>query len=338
MEDLFSDVEILKHHLTKSGIPFTDQVVKTEEAFIRALQSFMPDIILSDYALPQFDGLQALTLRNELAAATPFILVTGSTNEEIAVKCMKAGADDYLIKDNLNRLAPAILTAIEKKNAIRAQAEAEEALRKSENKYRTIFENIRDVYYIVDPAGLIRDISPSIFRCSGYTPEELIGTPVQNVYYSFEDRQELLKKLQEKGEVVDFDVRLVKKDGQLKWGSLNMHLLFDEDGNHIGTEGSLRDITVRKRAEQVQKVLYNISNAVATTGDTGKGIPPEKLNIIFERFRQVEENEYHEGDGLGLSISEALVKLLGGEIRVVSEVGKGQALNVWKRSGAGAMT
>ena len=115
VEDLLTDVVINRHELKRSGIIFADLVVETKEAYLEALETFKPDIILSDYALPHFNGMTALKLRNELYPSVPFILVTGSTNEEIAVECMKTGADDYLIKGNLNRLGQAIQSAIEKK-------------------------------------------------------------------------------------------------------------------------------------------------------------------------------------------------------------------------------
>jgi len=143
VEDLNSDVDILNYYLTKNNIQFTEKVVENKETFLQYLSSFNPNIILSDYSLPKFNGMEALQIRNEMAPYVPFILITGSINEETAVECMKAGADDYLIKGNLIRLASAIHTAMEKKAAIRSKIKAEEALRESENKYRTIFEKFR---------------------------------------------------------------------------------------------------------------------------------------------------------------------------------------------------
>jgi PAS domain S-box-containing protein len=378
IEDVATDVELLKHEIEKNNLVFTDIVVETKEAYLQALQTFQPDLIVSDYALPRFDGMKALTLRNEMAPLVPFILVTGSTNEEIAVACMRAGADDYLIKGNLSRLGHAIRAAIDKKfiNLKREEAEialkqsekllqsifrvaptgiglirdrvimevnqeictmtgylreeligqsarmlyptqedfdyvgtekyrqiaekgtgqvetrwirkdgkiidvilastplsvkdlmqevtftalditgrkrVENALIESENKYRTIFENIQDVFYRVDKFGIITDISPSIYRYSGYSREELIGKPVEEVYENSEDRIQLLAALKERGSVADYDLRLKTKDGQVKWASLSIHLLVDESGLAVGIEGSLREVTTRKAAEQALK-------------------------------------------------------------------------------------
>ena len=129
---------------------------------------------------------------------------------------------------------------------IAGRKRAEQALRESEKKYRKIFENVQDVFYQTDLNGRIIEISPSIERYSGFTREELIGQPVENVYFNKTDRAVLLQKLQEKGEVVDFELRLKTKDGRLVFTSVNAHLLPGPDGRPRGIEGALRDVTERK--------------------------------------------------------------------------------------------
>jgi DNA-binding NtrC family response regulator len=104
LEDEPNDVELIEWELNKAGIVFTSKRVETRKDFIRGLKDFKPDIILSDYKLPQFDGMAALELTKELVPSVPFIIVTGSMNEETAVECMKAGATDYVLKAHLARL------------------------------------------------------------------------------------------------------------------------------------------------------------------------------------------------------------------------------------------
>jgi len=89
------DAELVVYELRRSRIPFDARCVDTRDDFERELDDFRPDLILSDYTLPQFDGMSALSLARERAPTTPFLIVTGSVNEETAVGCMKAGATDY---------------------------------------------------------------------------------------------------------------------------------------------------------------------------------------------------------------------------------------------------
>src|SRR5450759_1854061 len=110
VEDVLSDAELIWREIEKNGIDFTKLLVDKRKDFLEGLKSFIPDIIISDYSLPQFDGMTALLLRNELTPFTSFILVTGSLNEEVAVECIKAGADDYILKENLSRLGPVSYT------------------------------------------------------------------------------------------------------------------------------------------------------------------------------------------------------------------------------------
>ncbi|MFU2192264.1 PAS domain S-box protein [Methanobacterium sp. MZD130B] len=125
----------------------------------------------------------------------------------------------------------------------------EEALKENEKKYRKIFENVQDVFYQTNLEGIITEISPSIERYSNYKPNELIGKPVQLVYSDPEDRNELLKAIEEDGEVSDYEVTLVNKNNELLNISVNAHYLFNSQNQPIGIEGSLRDISDRKKVE-----------------------------------------------------------------------------------------
>ncbi len=135
---------------------------------------------------------------------------------------------------------------------------AEYELRKSEEKFRKIFENVQDIFYQADIEGRIVEISPSIERYSGYKPEELIGKKVEDVYFNPEDRTELLKVLTSKGEVEDYILRLKTKAGKRVFVSANIHLLPGPDGNTIGIEGSLRDVSERIIAEEKLKENENL--------------------------------------------------------------------------------
>ncbi|MBK7625746.1 MAG: PAS domain S-box protein [Bacteroidales bacterium] len=133
---------------------------------------------------------------------------------------------------------------------ITEKLKTEELLKRSEEKYRKIFENIQDIFYQSDLTGRITEISPSIERYSGYKPEELIGMKIEDVYLNPGDRGELLKVLSEKGEIEDYIVNLRTKDNRLVHVSANIHLLFDSEGKPTGVEGSLRDVSERIAAQE----------------------------------------------------------------------------------------
>jgi len=158
------------------------------------------------------------------------------------------------------------------KQEIDERIRIENALRLSELKYKSIFENVHDVFYQSDMSGIITDISPSILRYSSYTREELIGKPIEDYYYHPEDRIHLLETMRKEGEVVDYEVRLKTKEDQFMIVSVNSHLLFDAAGNPSGVEGSFRDITDRKKATEELKRLNALLVCQAAT-DPLTGIP-----------------------------------------------------------------
>jgi len=133
------------------------------------------------------------------------------------------------------------------------QFRAEEALRKSEEKYRSIFENIQDVYYRTDKDGIVTEISPSIEKYSEYSRSEVIGNPVEQFYYLQKDRENLIQELQERGHVNDFEIRLKTASDEMVYASISSYLLRDSSGCVIGVEGIMRDISDRKAAEEKLK-------------------------------------------------------------------------------------
>jgi PAS domain S-box-containing protein len=292
VEDGKIDAIHLRRTIEKNGIQFIDQLVMSKDAYIEALNNFDPDIILSDYSLPHFDGMKALKLRNELAPDIPFILVTGSANEEVAVECMKAGSDDYLIKGNITRLGHAILAAINKKATIRARATAEKALRESEEKFRTIFEESPIGIEIYDANGIQVAANKASFDMFGIHDDSSAGF---NLFEGTSLNEELKKKLK-RGEAITyqatFDFDRVRELGQYKssrTGKAEMEYIITplknqgkEDG--LGYLLQVQEITERKKAEKIQQILFNISNSLITTRDEGEliGIIHEQLGTLLD--------------------------------------------------------
>ena len=151
---------------------------------------------------------------------------------------------------------------------ITEQKRAEEALRESEIKYRRIFESLEDLYYQTDAQGIIRVLSPSAVRLTGWMPDELIGRPVTDVYLDPNTRENLLHRLLQGRYVKDYEVQLKKKDGTTVQVSVGAQLLYDDEGHPNGVSGSLRDISERKEAEEsIRRANLQLKEATARANE-----------------------------------------------------------------------
>lgn len=224
----------------------------TKSTFEKLLKERDYDIVLSDFNILGFDGLSVLKIVKDNKPETPVIIVTGTGTEEIAIEAMKMGASDYVIKtvSHIRGLSITIFKVLEKERLSNERKRAITALKQSEEKYRKIFENFQDVYYQTDINGILTDISPSVYRHSGYTPEDLIGTESADHYYLKSTREALMKILRRDMEVWNFHALLKAKSGKPVDISVNAHFRFDEDMKVIGVEGSMRNITDSKRMEK----------------------------------------------------------------------------------------
>jgi len=146
----------------------------------------------------------------------------------------------------------------------------EKALIQTELKYKNIFENVQDVFYRTDLNGILTEISPSIKRYSKYIHSDIIGQPIANFYFNPSDRDQLIHEIQEKGEALDFEILLKGRDNQEVWSSVNAHYTYDDAGKVTGVEGTIRDLTERKQAEE--KLKLSLSLLQATLDSTTDGI------------------------------------------------------------------
>lgn len=190
VEDVPTDAELAVRELRKGGLEFSSLRVETEETFIAALDSFAPDIVISDYMMPVFDGMKALAIVRSRSAILPFIVLTGALNEDTAVTCMKAGADDYVIKEHIARLPFAVREALARRDT-RELAERQRILiEDTAARYQAFFDDCNAVMCVVDPETLnILDVNKAACKFYGWSREELIGHPVVGLASIPEDVQ-----------------------------------------------------------------------------------------------------------------------------------------------------
>ncbi|MFH1674337.1 MAG: ATP-binding protein, partial [Pseudomonadota bacterium] len=279
LEDAPSDAELLELKLRNGGIPFSSRCVETKEGFLKELKDFAPDIILSDYMLPQFDGMAALELAKELASNIPFIIVTGSMNEETAVACMKAGALDYVIKDHLVRIVPAVKRALEITNARKEKARIEEALWNSAREWRTTFDAVNHAVILLDLERRVLRCNKAFAQLVGKPFQEIIGRNCCKIIHGTSEGIESCPVVQMQ-ETHRRETLLLQLGD--RWFDLIADPVFDENDNLIKAVHIVADITERKQAEEEARRLAQENEIVAEIGR----IVSSTLNIedIYDGF------------------------------------------------------
>ncbi|MHB8895527.1 MAG: sensor histidine kinase [Candidatus Geothermincolia bacterium] len=175
LEDNPIDAELNEYELRKGGMSFESRRVETREGFERELEEFRPNIILSDFELPAFDGISALLVAQSHSPDVPFIFVTGIMGEEMAIDFLKRGATDYVLKDRLSRLVPAVKRAMEEVDERLERWRAQLALRESEERYRTIVDSTGTAMFTMDEHGTISFVNNEFERMTGWSAAEVEG-------------------------------------------------------------------------------------------------------------------------------------------------------------------
>ncbi len=279
VEDSQDDAELMVRQLRRAGFEPIWKRVETEAEYLAELRK-LPEVVLSDYSMPQFSGLRAAQLLQESGLAIPFILVSGTVGEEHAVEAMKGGATDYLLKDRIARLGNAVQRALEQKQLRQQREQAEEELRESEEKFRQLAENINEVFWITDPARCqMLYVSPAY--------EKIWGRACQSIYQSPqswaeaiepEDRPRVLEAWSAKQERGEYDetYRIVRPDGAVRWIRDRGFPVRDAAGKAYRIVGTAEDITEHKNLE----TQFMRAQRLESIGTLAGGIAHDLNNVL----------------------------------------------------------
>ncbi len=260
LEDDPGDAELVQETLTAEGIDCEVLLVDTRESFMSELDQENIDLILVDYALPGFDGMSALNIVRKRHLDLPFIFVSGRLGEEAAIETLRNGATDYVLKNRLSRLAPAVIRALDEadERAERKKAEHELAMANAEirlqaESYQNLFNSIRDVICVTDHDRHILNVNqPALRETFGYELEEVLGKNVRLFYadeweYRLAGREIFDARKSVKGKLME--VSFMRKNGEIFIGELYALKHLDSKGLPTGNIGMIRDISERRKAE-----------------------------------------------------------------------------------------
>ena len=346
LEDLEDDAGLLDRALSKEKIKFTRIRVDTREEFVHALDTFSPDLILSDHALPQFNSIEALKIVQESKSEIPFIIVTGSVSEEFAVTCIKKGVDDYVLKSNLSRLHLAIKHAVNERQSKKIRREQEEVLKKQNAELIKINKELDSFVYNI--SHNLRSPLASVIGLINVAQLDRNKDPEVIDKYFGMIKKSTLRLDDTLKEILDFSENL-RTDLQIS--KIDLNQLFDESVSRVrnikdsdkierqftfpGDTEFYSDyyrLTVilsyiisnstkyrdEKKENQLVRVSASISETQATFSiwDNGVGIQSDRLPNVFDMF--VRSNESSDGAGLGLYVVKDVIEKLNGTITIDS--------------------
>jgi PAS domain S-box-containing protein len=312
IEDSEDDALLLVRELEKSEYEVSSTRVDTAKEMRKELEKGKWDIVISDYKMPHFSGLKALAVLNESGLDIPFILVSGTIGEGIAVEVMKAGASDYIMKDAMKRLGPAVKRELEEASNRRERKRVEEALRESEEKYRNIFDLSPDAILILGPDGKVLDINSAALNLSQVSREDVAKNILDSIGTFFDSDalkgywKQIWKRIDSE-ETGSIDVKMKSRDGVTHWLEVRVApIMSGREVRAIQVIG--RDVTERKVAESLLRESERRLREAQSLGKMGNwdfDVKTRKIQwsdevyAIFERERslgppsQEEEEAYY---------------------------------------------
>jgi two-component system, cell cycle sensor histidine kinase and response regulator CckA len=293
LEDDANDVELCRHMLASQGAYVLNSVSDAEQ-FKREVYSNDYDVILGDYRLPNWSGLEAIRWLKELSFTIPFILVTGTLGDEVAVECIKEGATDYILKDKLERLPFAIERAVHETKLRCERDRAERELRESEQEYASIVDGAPYGIYRMDQTGRILMANPAFIKMLGYehAAEVLELNMKRDIYLNVGDWHEALGKLEQNALVSHPEVTWRRKDGRTIIVRIEGRRFETVPGGVLLYEVFAQDITEHRIMEK----QFHQAQKMEAIGRLAGGVAHDFNNLLMIIRGCAELLDYHKAD------------------------------------------
>jgi len=257
IEDSEQDVALIARHLSRTGYQLISDRVDTAEAMKAALERDQWNVILCDYSMPQFNALRALALAKEMEVDLPFIIISGTIGEPLAVEAMRAGAHDYLMKDNLARLGPIIERELNEAENRRARREAEEQLRLQS----IAMESAANAIMITDEKGAIVWVNYAFTETSGHSKEEVLGRNPRFLKSGKQDQafyQDMWETILA-GKIWHNTLINRRKDGTFNYEDMTITPIHDNSGKRthfVAIKHDITEKTLAQKALQASELRY----------------------------------------------------------------------------------
>jgi two-component system, NarL family, sensor histidine kinase UhpB len=293
IEDSRDDTELLLRELRQSGFDVSWERAYSAETMSAALDRGPWDIVLADYVMPSFGGLEALEIFKQRGLDVPFIVVSGHIGEDIAVAAIHGGANDYVMKDRLARLGPAVRRALEEADTRRARLQSQMALRDSEERFRQLAENIGAVFFMHewingDPTSRISYVSPAFEHIWGYPGRLLAEEPgrwLESIHR--EDRGRVMQNLPRLARGEFNEEFRIQSASSTRWVLYRSFPVRDERGTIYRVAAIAEDITERKcseaqlaeNARHLQQMVQELQSVKAALENRNEDLSRARANL-----------------------------------------------------------
>jgi signal transduction histidine kinase len=344
------DIELLQYELKKGGLDYSSEVVQERRSYEQALRDFKPDIVLSDYALPEFDGASAFYIKKEIAPDTPFIIVSGTIGDENAVELIKAGVTDYVLKDKLFMVVTKIDRALKENRELREKKDREEKLANYARELERSNKELGEFAYLAshDLQEPLRMVGSFLQLLQQRYQDKLDSVANEYIYYAVEGASRMKRLI---SDLLNYSrtnrewlIEQIDIAGTIREALQNLTASVNDSGAMIHFENM--PVLAADRSQMIQLFQNLIGNAIKfrkkdeplvikisasqnngcwqfSVEDNGIGIEEQYSEKIFVIFKKLHSNEKFEGTGIGLAIAKKIVERHGGKIWLESAPGKG---------------